>query len=140
MRISDWSSDVCSSDLPARHAGIDALFQYSLAKVGAHLPRRDGDVDRRFRRQPEAAQPAPRHRPQVGLAQRVFLQHRAAGGVDLVQRIRDRHVMDPRRGEQAPVVVGQAERSEEHTSELQSLMRISYAVFYLKKKTYIIHT
>src|SRR3546814_3293182 len=118
MRISDWSSDVCSSDLavedqedvlaralaeqaggsqrdafaepeparlacdelagqvvaaglgtggdgvgchalPARHAGIDALFQYSLAKVGAHLPRRDGDVDRRFRRQPEAAQPAP---------------------------------------------------------------------------------
>src|SRR3546814_6658744 len=101
MRISDWSSDVCSSDLggdgvgchalPARHAGIDALFQYSLAKVGAHLPRRDGDVDRRFRRQPEAAQPAPRHRPQV--------------------------------------------RSEEHTSELQSLMRISYAAFCLQKKT-----
>src|SRR3546814_6914791 len=30
-------------------------------------------------------------------------------------------------------------RSEEHTSELQSLMRISYAVFCLKKKTYIIH-
>src|SRR3546814_2713348 len=32
------------------------------------------------------------------------------------------------------------ERSEEHTSELQSLMRISYAVFCLKKKTIIIHT
>src|SRR3546814_9643462 len=31
-------------------------------------------------------------------------------------------------------------RSEEHTSELQSLMRISYAVFCLKKKTYIIRT
>src|SRR3546814_7931603 len=32
-----------------------------------------------------------------------------------------------------------AERSEEHTSELQSLMRISYAVFCLKKKKYICH-
>src|SRR3546814_2602076 len=33
-------------------------------------------------------------------------------------------------------VVGRADRSEEHTSELQSLMRISYAVFCLKKKTH----
>src|SRR3546814_1033281 len=33
---------------------------------------------------------------------------------------------------------GREDRSEEHTSELQSLMRISYAVFCLKKKTYII--
>src|SRR3546814_2074304 len=33
-----------------------------------------------------------------------------------------------------------AERSEEHTSELQSLMRISYAVFCLKKKNIILHT
>src|SRR3546814_3943603 len=35
---------------------------------------------------------------------------------------------------------GDVERSEEHTSELQSLMRISYAVFCLKKKTRTIHT
>src|SRR3546814_5331098 len=34
-------------------------------------------------------------------------------------------------------IVGQPQRSEEHTSELQSLMRISYAVFCLKKKTII---
>src|SRR3546814_10283029 len=34
----------------------------------------------------------------------------------------------------APVIQGYAERSEEHTSELQSLMRIPYAVFCLKKK------
>src|SRR3546814_7376888 len=34
-----------------------------------------------------------------------------------------------------PVVLVEGERSEEHTSELQSLMRISYAVFCLKKKT-----
>src|SRR3546814_8507108 len=41
-----------------------------------------------------------------------------------------------------PAVVvggGRAQRSEEHTSELQSLMRISYAVFCLKKKTTTIH-
>src|SRR3546814_1102885 len=36
----------------------------------------------------------------------------------------------------APLMVGSTLRSEEHTSELQSLMRISYAVFCLKKKTY----
>src|SRR3546814_8111126 len=44
-----------------------------------------------------------------------------------------------RAGELAPPLPGHAEpasgRSEEHTSELQSLMRISYAVFCLKKKT-----
>src|SRR3546814_10380864 len=36
-----------------------------------------------------------------------------------------------------PLAPGAVRRSEEHTSELQSLMRISYAVFCLKKKTYI---
>src|SRR3546814_9956105 len=95
MRISDWSSDVCSSDLvvdrheqailqPCRHAAslrpgmpvhVDELG------VGTPLP-----------------QPAQLHRPQ-----------RRFG-------------------------IRQHERSEEHTSELQSLMRISYAVFCLKKK------
>src|SRR3546814_2682402 len=37
-------------------------------------------------------------------------------------------------------IVGMIHRSEEHTSELQSLMRISYAVFCLKKKNKIQHT
>src|SRR3546814_18133377 len=39
-----------------------------------------------------------------------------------------------RRGVERVVAAGQLQRSEEHTSELQSLMRISYAVFCLKKK------
>src|SRR3546814_4792361 len=39
-----------------------------------------------------------------------------------------------------PRKTGMARRSEEHTSELQSLMRISYAVFCLKKKKYTQHT
>src|SRR3546814_7513005 len=38
------------------------------------------------------------------------------------------------------IVAGMFERSEEHTSELQSLMRISYAVFCLKKKNHTFQT
>src|SRR3546814_6852518 len=50
-----------------------------------------------------------------------------------------RHIMRPRAGLGVPLEAergGVAERSEEHTSELQSLMRISYAVFCLKTKKY----
>src|SRR3546814_7781000 len=49
---------------------------------------------------------------------------------------RARHALDPGRIDAAPVRAGTdvVERSEEHTSELQSLMRISYAVFCLTKK------
>src|SRR3546814_3208711 len=47
----------------------------------------------------------------------------------------DRHRIDPHRGgHPREPRAGRAHRSEEHTSELQSLMRISYAVFCLKKK------
>src|SRR3546814_8482549 len=98
MRISDWSSDVCSSDLPASISPQDPQGVFS-------------------------------------------------GGV-LVHRVAAPGVLD------RPVIPGQfsadavlnftttanppgcawAARSAEHTSELQSLMRISYAVFCLKKK------
>src|SRR3546814_5424427 len=54
-------------------------------------------------------------------------QHLALGRVDLAGHDRA-----------AGLVRGQVERSEEHTSELQSLMRISYAVFCLKKKKWSI--
>src|SRR3546814_11675355 len=47
---------------------------------------------------------------------------------------RDARVRRGRRGHRAVAASGPAGRSEEHTSELQSLMRISYAVFCLKKK------
>src|SRR3546814_10556206 len=48
-----------------------------------------------------------------------------------LQRLLD----DPRRLTRMTLIIGLLGRSEEHTSELQSLMRISYAVFCLKKKT-----
>src|SRR3546814_7559582 len=62
-----------------------------------------------------------------------------AGGEDPVRRLAA-PVLDPAAGHAraaraaAGAVLGQWFRSEEHTSELQSLMRISYAVFCLKKK------
>src|SRR3546814_8610481 len=99
MRISDWSSDVCSSDLtPGRIRGDDGA---------AH----GGSLDQ-----------AARH----PFAIKGWHHHNMGTGQ------RRRHVLG------IPPVLHQAilhpGRSEEHTSELQSLMRISYAVFCLKKK------
>src|SRR3546814_5255173 len=48
-------------------------------------------------------------------------------------------VMPRPHGARQPLRAGARWRSEEHTSELQSLMRISYAVFCLKKKNYVKH-
>src|SRR3546814_4916534 len=105
LRISDWSSDVCSSDLAAQ------LLIHPLPRRVRSAPRR-------------------------------LFQSRARGTTmsGLLSFFA--------RGAEAPSITDQAEidrlyrrhrfrvmvRSEEHTSELQSLMRISYAVFCLKKK------
>src|SRR3546814_930040 len=101
MRISDWSSDVCSSDLRdvlARHLG--GAKRHDLGRFGAL----DGQVRARRDRQPRGVL----MRGDIGGGDRDF----AVGGVGADE-----------------------ERSEEHTSELPSLMRTSYAVFCLKKKT-----
>src|SRR3546814_8401101 len=107
MRISDWSSDVCSSDLSP------CLSARQLA--GAVRDRAGG-------RPPVGHDAAARQRARF---------HRAllcAGALGPVGAALSRAV---------PAVADGGERrfrSEEHTSELQSLMRISYAVFCLKKK------
>src|SRR3546814_8222930 len=95
MRISDWSSDVCSSDLRSighfnsprrrRHAWTRSLLDFNTAQHSA------------------VRSPRP-------IADRKNCSDCISGS----------HVV--------------TRRSEEHTSELQSLMRISYAVFCLKKK------
>src|SRR3546814_10232351 len=106
MRISDWSSDVCSSDLDrARKWREDHCAARDRAGRD-HAPA--GDV--------HAARPG---------AVRVPAQRRQ-GSV----RPGDERGADLARAGGA----GEGRRSEEHTSELQSLMRISYAVFCLKKK------
>src|SRR3546814_2834742 len=127
MRISDWSSDVCSSDL------LDALraqrrdeARVGRAAAGTFFRRRAGELRQHLARR--GAQPA------LGREERLTAavpRHAEVQVVAFEQRLD--LGLQPRRG---PVrAVAPVERSEEHTSELQSLMRISYAVFCLKKKT-----
>src|SRR3546814_3939279 len=98
MRISDWSSDVCSSDLPAveGRAWVD----------GRHC--------------------VPGHAPSAGQPGFFRAPWRA--------RIRQTTPAFASSCDRTPLCCRYFRRSEEHTSELQSLMRISYAVFCLKKK------
>src|SRR3546814_2176843 len=104
MRISDWRSDVCSSDLrdqrAAHRLARDALRHRALVHLFDHRLRYLLFPVRR-----------------VAHARRARAVSRAAGA----------------RGRSVDAAVADL-RSEEHTSELQSLMRISYAVFCLKKK------
>src|SRR3546814_4360117 len=100
MRISDWSSDVCSSDLIAADQCTGIEIRQVPADIGFRLFQR--------------------------------FDHRAVAVDDGILLIGNHDV--------GPGVVEPAAgtcRSEEHTSELQSLMRISYAVFCLKKKNTI---
>src|SRR3546814_6476534 len=126
MRISDWSSDVCSSDLnggvhcndlrlaqadpglapPAGAAGVPAVR--AADRAGAAVRADAGDA-----RQPGHG----------GDAADAGDRRRAAGRAEVA-------VLACRRSRRPA-----RQRSEEHTSELQSLMRISYAVFCLNKKT-----
>src|SRR3546814_5044153 len=106
MRISDWSSDVCSSDLrwvAALRAGLAA----GAAVVAAAL-RWASDLDRNAVTFVALSGVFPRTSMRPPCLRKAV---RSAAMVSLVRL-----------------------RSEEHTSELQSLMRISYAVFCLKKK------
>src|SRR3546814_1344584 len=134
MRISDWSSDVCSSDLlivmtrsgagvrtytfelTARRGGIGARSADTFFKVAFRYPREEA----------AAAQAAA---IQAAYAQAVALQSGA------IRSALDLSVLEGRRNLKYTVQGSSAiQRSEEHTSELQSLMRSSYAVFCLKKK------
>src|SRR3546814_9295230 len=117
MRISDWSSDVCSSDLLRRKA------DHPRGDDGRHPPKPGPH------REPAAGVAAQRH--QEGDRVAFAGWHARPDAPGFVQRRRD---LLHGRG-QPRLVVRALSRSEEHTSELQSLMRISYAVFCLKKKT-----
>src|SRR3546814_7272024 len=101
MRISDWSSDVCSSDL---HRADLPVADQQPAETARDQEEGDDAVD--------AGGDLPAQRP---------------------ERIDEHHLHAVEQDERRPY--GKHGRSEEHTSELQSLMRISYAVFCLKKTT-----
>src|SRR3546814_1285460 len=111
MRISDWSSDVCSSDLRPLRAGPRAQGRHGRLSRGPARKGRAKDTRRPDR-----------------------LQQGAPGGAALVRPVAVRAGRDQGRAGRSRLSQGESQRSEEHTSELQSLMRISYAVFCLKKK------
>src|SRR3546814_10474229 len=148
MRISDWSSDVCSSDLDVgaegvvrlRHVGVIALQLDVAVRIGVDRVL-DADVviidrDRQSRREARREHGAERERVGGFLLE---VEIAAVGAVEVVARLRiflRRAVGRLLREQRLDAGVEPATRSEEHTSELQSLMRISYAVFCLKKKKY----
>src|SRR3546814_7134091 len=152
MRISDWSSDVCSSDLrhrgeePRRHrrAGLRQRDRGGGRHGASRLPGyRQARVGRgRLRQGRRGAEGGgygmTRRTLLIGsgsyLPERILTNEELAARVDtsdewILQRtgIGQRHIAAD--GELTSDL-----RSEEHTSELQSLMRISYAVFRLKKQ------
>src|SRR3546814_7092694 len=106
MRISDWSSDVCSSDLLFQRGETRCIARQYRDTVAAC-----GETPGHSRARPGADPCNERKRPALDVRGRRRLRVGGSGHL---------------RGNS---------RSEEHTSELQSLMRISYAVFCLKKKT-----
>src|SRR3546814_1666861 len=115
MRISDWSSDVCSSDLvePAPQRA-DQL------RADAHLALHLG------RAQVEVAVPE----ADILAGVLVGVERQRLGLVEHLDRGRDHFHLAG-----GNLRIRRLARSEDHTSELKSLMRISYAVFCLKKKT-----
>src|SRR3546814_6880323 len=135
MRISDWSSDVCSSDLlpgkgvvrgevaiARRAKGQRTLRNLHVAQQALYAP-----VARICRRQ--RGKPPPR---QAGIAGGGIRLRPGDGKFDV--QIRPLRFACDGRGRRRLSIGQETDRSEEHTSELQSLMRISYAVFCLKKK------
>src|SRR3546814_10591125 len=112
MRISDWSSDVCSSDLRA------ILYSATNAGWGGQVqPRVFIDADKRIVLTADFVD-------QTGTKLKgVFLRKETPTGEQVTTAESGQFALSADRS-----------RSEEHASELQSLMRISYAVFCLKNK------
>src|SRR3546814_9844145 len=125
MRISDWSSDVCSSDLPVGSRTLSKLTALNLSPASIRNVMQDLE--------------------ELGL---LSSPHTSAGRMPTEQGLRlfvdgmmqvaepsaeDRAQIEASLSEGGPIesALAQATRSEEHTSELQSLMRISYAVYCL---------
>src|SRR3546814_2838318 len=111
MRISDWSSDVCSSDLGAiRVRNFARAYRKALSHGRFHYA--------------DGASPG------------VDLRTNAHRNAELIRNMPDKRALECGYAERLQMLLEHlGKRSEEHTSELQSLMRISYAVFCLKKKT-----
>src|SRR3546814_8577650 len=100
MRISDWSADVCSSDLITASRGAPIVRNIAMSRVFARTSM---------------------------ISDEMMLNEATRMINDRITNIATRSIDSA------------SNRSEEHTSELQSLMRISYAVFCLKKTKQTAH-
>src|SRR3546814_2193708 len=129
MRISDWSSDVCSSDLVEML--VDRIHGIRHGRVGGRRQHigEPGHLDDVRRMAATGAfgmegvdGAVPERRDRI-LDKAAFIQRVGMDGDLDIMLLGD-----------IQAVVDGGRRSEEHTSELQSLMRSSYAVFCLKKK------
>src|SRR3546814_1737019 len=136
MRISDWSSDVCSSDLTAEDLPfIDK--EHHVQSVSRALANFNISADRSIRELKV-------HFVRTGQARRFrdgpahFVHLFVVGPLRRQRRGRCVLTLRARLCRAGDWITCRHCRSEEHTSELQSLMRISYAVFCLKKKKKII--
>src|SRR3546814_5741590 len=122
MRISDWSSDVCSSDLIMRVALGQAKDGriHILGEMAKAISQNRTGVKENAPRITTITVPKDKIREVIGSGGKVIREIVEKTGTKI--DIEDDGTI-------------KIARSEEHTSELQSLMRISYAVFCLKKKT-----
>src|SRR3546814_2671792 len=161
MRISDWSSDVCSSDLstpscaPRSTAASPATPATSPARPRSATPaaalncvpewQRRSATRKRVARRGPASSARRRIKTTVRTARALHLRAFRAQNGAMITRL-SRLLLLPLLAASAGGALAQegditiyrctdasGHRSEEHTSELQSLMRISYAVFCLKK-------
>src|SRR3546814_10528227 len=118
MRISDWSSDVCSSDLVTKVIRTGQWAQGALRQVVSEHVRRFEMMDDAYLRE--------RASDVKDIGRRLLSYLQEARQQTLTYPDKTILVSE----ELSPALL----RSEEHTSELQSLMRISYAVFCLIQK------
>src|SRR3546814_7676248 len=138
MRISDWSSDVCSSDL--LDLAVDGRCQRDRRHRVGNIFGRDGLDESMGKTNFVAHGRTERNRPQE--FHKLGRPHDGKGGRTGLDELFLRKlcakisaVLEPVRSHdrERDMMADAGFRSEEHTSELKSLMRISYAVFCLKK-------
>src|SRR3546814_3791741 len=122
MRISDWSSDVCSSDLRLFHRQRSVLdLREALVVEGPADRQARLDIRQRELGVLEVDDPLPESLPLLDVVDRQL--ERALAFAERARRDCQAFARE----------LLHHDRSEEHTSELQSLMRNSYAVFFLQK-------